>query len=147
MWFFTQKSHLSYIEETWVEESQLEGTLRVAKLILGSFLLLLVSISGDMDPDQNFPRTQEALEHCRQHVQPMLLFMYLSGKGEWSFPQSISLQTVFSIHLCDQNRPPIKTVCDKYQTSIYLRLHHDGLISSQFPQNLAIAEPPLQADH
>lgn len=57
-----------------MEESQLEGrTWRVTKLILGLFLLLLVSISGDTDPNQNFPKIQEALECCQEQMQPMLL--------------------------------------------------------------------------
>lgn len=87
MWFFTQKSHPNDIEEMRVEESQLEGrTWRVTKLILGLFLLLLVSVSGDTDPNQNFPKIQEALECCQEQMQPMLLFMYLSqGKGNDNF--------------------------------------------------------------
>lgn len=74
-------------------------------------------------------------------------YVSLSGKGERSFPQSIPLNTVVSIYLCDQNCLPIKPICNKYRTSIYLKLHHDDLICFQFPQNLAIAEPLLQTDH
>lgn len=55
--------------------------------------------------------------------------------------------SVVYIHLCDQNCPPIKTICNKYWISVYLKLHQDNLICFQSPQNLAIVEPLLQTDY